>query len=150
MSLVFHGSIDLIQVWVFREHETATLVWLIRLEPVPEFTRGDCIICIAQEFTILGRKDRLKVHCKNVVSSSKQYVLMDPVHLNLYVMEVINNGELYLEIERIRRILVHIYKNPHSNKAVQQSNVRKTEQAFKALLLAKEARLAEQKTTPNE
>lgn len=65
---------------------------------------------------------------------------MNPIEINMYITDVINKGELYLEIERIRRLLVGLYKYPHADKNIQRHNVRHMEFLFKRLLLAKEAR----------
>lgn len=65
---------------------------------------------------------------------------MKPLELRMYVADIIKRGELYLEIERVRKVLVGLYEHPHADKNVQRHNIAHMELIFKNLLLAKEAR----------
>jgi hypothetical protein len=57
-----------------------------------------------------------------------------------YVNSVIRRGELYLEIERIRQLLVLAEQRPVSNRAEQIEHVKYLTGMFRALLSAKDAR----------
>lgn len=60
--------------------------------------------------------------------------------MNQYIEDIIARGELYLEIERMRQLLVRLNLTPKENK----DDIFHAERMFKALLKAKEAR-----TQPN-
>lgn len=57
-----------------------------------------------------------------------------------YVDEVVARGELYLELERIRRLLVSAEIHRFPNREDQATNVQNLTRIFRALLLAKEIR----------
>jgi hypothetical protein len=57
-----------------------------------------------------------------------------------YVQAVVLRGELYIELERIRRLLVHHESNPHPNRADHTKNIQTLTGMFRALLSAKETR----------
>jgi hypothetical protein len=61
--------------------------------------------------------------------------------MNQYIEDVLRRGELYLEIERIRQLLVGMHKHPIPNRESQRETVSRMDKIFKALLAAKEARL---------
>lgn len=65
---------------------------------------------------------------------------MDDVLIQQYIANTLRRGELYLEIERMRQVLVRIHKNPLETKEAQQTAVGHASKLFKALLAAKEAR----------
>ena len=56
--------------------------------------------------------------------------------MDQYIAEVILRGELYLEIERMRQLLVRLNQSPKKNR----DDIYQAERIFKALLRAKEAR----------
>ena len=60
--------------------------------------------------------------------------------MNQYVVDVISRGELYLEIERIRQLLVGMHKHPLPNREGQRELVARMTKIFQALLSAKNAR----------
>jgi hypothetical protein len=60
--------------------------------------------------------------------------------MNQYVVDVISRGELYLEIERIRQLLVGMHKYPLPNRESQRETVSRMTKIFQALLSAKNAR----------
>lgn len=60
--------------------------------------------------------------------------------MNQYIEDTIARGELYLEIERMRQLLVRLNKTPKENR----DDIYHAERIFKALLRAKELR-----TQPN-
>lgn len=57
-----------------------------------------------------------------------------------YVNSVMRRGELYLEIERIRKLLVLAEERPLADHQEQIKNVKYLTSMFRALLLAKDAR----------
>lgn len=57
-----------------------------------------------------------------------------------YAQGVVRRGELYVEIERVRRLLVHHESNPLPIRADHAKNIQTLTAMFKALLLAKESR----------
>jgi len=57
--------------------------------------------------------------------------------MNQYIADIISRGELYLEIERMRQLLVRLNKTPKENR----DDIHHAEKIFKALLKAKEARI---------
>lgn len=65
---------------------------------------------------------------------------MDDVLIQQYVVNTIRRGELYIEIERMRQVLLRIHKKPLDTKEAQQHAVSHASRLFKALLAAKEAR----------
>jgi hypothetical protein len=56
--------------------------------------------------------------------------------MDQYIAEVIMRGELYLEIERVRQLLVRLNQSPKKNR----DDIYQAERIFKALLRAKEGR----------
>lgn len=58
--------------------------------------------------------------------------------MDQYIADIIARGELYLEIERIRQLLVRLNHTPKENR----EDIFHAERIFKALLRAKEARAA--------
>ena len=61
--------------------------------------------------------------------------------INQYISDVLRRGELYLEIERIRQLLVGMHKHPMPTREGQRELVARTTKIFQALLAAKQARL---------
>jgi len=61
--------------------------------------------------------------------------------MDRYIDDVLRRGELYIEIERIRQLLVRIHKTPLPNRAEQREVVVHATKLFQALLRAREARL---------
>jgi hypothetical protein len=61
--------------------------------------------------------------------------------MDRYIEDVLRRGELYIEIERIRHLLIRIHKAPLPNRAEQREVVVHATKLFQALLRAKEARL---------
>jgi hypothetical protein len=55
--------------------------------------------------------------------------------MDQYITDVIMRGELYLEIERMRQLLVRLTQTPQKNR----DDIYQAERIFKALLRAKEA-----------
>lgn len=60
--------------------------------------------------------------------------------LDAYVQCVVRRNELYLELERVRQVLVDYEQRPCEDHAEQVARIRKVTQIFRALLLTKEAR----------
>jgi len=60
--------------------------------------------------------------------------------LTRYVNGVIERGELYIEINRVQKLLVDLQTNPLADARSQRHNVESMTRIFQALLLAKEAR----------
>lgn len=56
--------------------------------------------------------------------------------MDQYIADIILRGELYLEIERVRQLLVRLNVTPKENR----EDIHHAERIFKALLRAKEAR----------
>lgn len=69
-----------------------------------------------------------------MVSAKTKYPVEDS--MDRYIIDVIARGELYLEIERVRQLLVRLNQTPKKN----QDDIHHAERVFKALLKAKEAR----------
>ena len=70
--------------------------------------------------------------------------------IDAYVHDVIRRNELYLELERVRQVLVDYEQHPCQDRAEQVLRIQKLTQMFRALLLAKQLRqsmYAQQKTT---
>ena len=65
---------------------------------------------------------------------------MDDVLIQQYVLNTLKRGELYIEIERMRQVLVRLHKKPLETKDAQRTAVSQASKLFKALLAAKEAR----------
>lgn len=61
-------------------------------------------------------------------------------HYKAYVHSILQRGELYYELARIRRLLVHHESNPLPNREDHTKNIRVLTAMFKSLLSAKEAR----------
>lgn len=61
--------------------------------------------------------------------------------MDRYIEDVLRRGELYLELERVRQILIRIHKAPLPTRAEQREVVVHATKLFQALLRAKEARL---------
>lgn len=59
--------------------------------------------------------------------------------MDRYVEDVLRRGELYLELERIRQLLVGMHKYPSPNREAQRSAVSHMTKIFQALLAAKQA-----------
>ena len=57
-----------------------------------------------------------------------------------YVNSVIRRGELYLEIERIRKLLILAEERPLADHKKQTEHIKYLTKMFRALLLAKDAR----------
>lgn len=62
------------------------------------------------------------------------------MYLSDYIQSVLQRGELYLEIERIRNLMVGAHRYPGTDKALQQERIHKLTEIFKALLAARDAR----------
>lgn len=67
--------------------------------------------------------------------------IMDDAMIQRYVMNVVVHNELYLEIERIRQVLIRLHKTPHDTKEKQRKAVEQTSKLFRALLAARDARI---------
>jgi hypothetical protein len=61
--------------------------------------------------------------------------------MDRYIEDVLRRGELYLEIERIRQLLIGMHKHPIPNRESQRETVSRMDKIFKALLVARDARL---------
>ena len=61
--------------------------------------------------------------------------------MDKYIDDVLRRGELYLELERIRQLLVGMHKHPIPNREAQRTVVSHTTKIFQALLRARDARL---------
>lgn len=61
-------------------------------------------------------------------------------HYKAYVDSILRRGELYYELARIRRLLVHHESHPLPNREDHAKNIRVLTAMFKALLLTKETR----------
>ena len=60
--------------------------------------------------------------------------------MDKYIEDVLRRGELYLEIERIRQLMVGMHKNPIPNREGQRELVSRMTKIFQALLRARDAR----------
>lgn len=60
--------------------------------------------------------------------------------MDTYIEDILRRGELYLEIERIRQILVGMHKYPIPSRERQRELVSQTTKIFQALLRARDAR----------
>ena len=58
-----------------------------------------------------------------------------------YIEHVLRRGELYLELERIRRLLIRIHEHPVPNREEQREVVSQATRMFQALLRARDTRL---------
>lgn len=56
--------------------------------------------------------------------------------MDRYVADIVARGELYLEIERMRQLLIRLNKTPKESR----HDIQHAERMFKALLRVKEAR----------
>jgi hypothetical protein len=61
--------------------------------------------------------------------------------MDRYIEDVLRRGELYLEIERIRQLLIGMHKHPIPNRESQRETVSRMDKIFKALLIARDIRL---------
>lgn len=66
--------------------------------------------------------------------------MSDDVLIREYVNRIVRVGELYIEIERMRQVLVRLHKNPLETREAQRTAVSHATALFKALLAAKEVR----------
>lgn len=57
-----------------------------------------------------------------------------------YINSVIQRGELYLEMERVRQLLILTEQRPRENREEQRARVVHFSRMFKALLAARDAR----------
>ena len=61
--------------------------------------------------------------------------------MNQYIADVLRRNELYIELERVRKLLVRLHKYPVENKESQREMVSQATKLFQALLAAKQTRL---------
>ncbi len=61
--------------------------------------------------------------------------------INRYVADVLSRGELYIELERVRNMLVRMHEHPVPNRENQRELVSHATKLFQGLLAAKAARL---------
>lgn len=66
--------------------------------------------------------------------------MFSQVAVNAYVADVLRRNELYLEVERVRQVLIDYTKRPCEDAEEQMTRVQKVSQLFRALLLAKQSR----------
>ena len=64
------------------------------------------------------------------------------MYLSEYIHSVLQRGELYLEIERIRSLMVGAHRYPGTDKAEHRERIHKLTEIFHALLAVRDARLS--------
>ena len=134
-----HFLRNTVKIRVAAEHEPAALLGRIGSHPIPKITLGNGLIRVAQVEALQRAVNSLEYWSSHSSTKTKsRYQDNSFWKMNQYIEDIIKRGELYLEIERIRRLLVQLNQTPRKNK----DDIHHAEHIFKALLRAKEARTA--------